>query len=228
MTTISNKLAGDFDTAGFVILPQVLNMEACAVAAGRVGLAARGAGGTRCLLAQPWCADIAASLRAALGACIPADSVAVQCTYFEKSSDRNWLVPIHQDLSIPVAARVGDSSLRGWSEKEGVLFVRAPVAVLERLVAVRIHLDVCGMEDGPLRVVPGSHLRGAIADSDAVASRQAGLEVACLAGIGDALVLRPLLLHASSKGSGSGMRRVLHFVFGPPHLPFGLAWHTAL
>lgn len=217
-----------FDAAGFAIVPQVLGVDACAAASGRVRLAAQGAGGTRCLLSQPWCADIAVSLLATLGAYIPADNVAVQCTYFEKSADRNWLVPIHQDLSIPVSARVAESSLRGWSEKEGVLFVRAPVDVLERMVAVRIHLDVCGTDDGPLRVVPGSHLRGVIADSDAVASRQAGLEIACLAGIGDALVLRPLLLHASSKGSGSGMRRVLHFVFGPRDLPFGLAWNFAL
>ena len=66
-----------------------------------------------------------------------ADAVAVQCTYFEKSADRNWLVPIHQDLAIPVARRVEHPALRGWSHKEGSLFVQPPADVLAQLVAVR-------------------------------------------------------------------------------------------
>ena len=213
---------------GYEVVPGVLSQAECAAAASKVQLDDPAAGGTRCLLSQPWCAALAASLREhpALHGLIAADSVAVQCNYFEKSAGRNWLVPIHQDLSIPVANRVADTSLRGWSEKEGVLFVRAPVGVLEQLVAVRIHLDICGAEDGPLRVVPGSHRRGVI--GDAVACREAGQETFCLAGVGAALVLRPLLLHASSKGSGTGRRRVLHFVFGPRDLPFGLEWNAAV
>ncbi len=222
MTTISSD--------GYVLVPGVLSGPECAVAAAQVHLADPAAGGTRCLLAQSWCAVLAARLRQhpALAACIGADLVAVQCTYFEKSAGRNWLVPIHQDLSIPVAARVDSAQLRGWSEKEGVLFVRAPVDVLQQMVALRIHLDACGIDDGPLRVVPGSHTRGVLADSAAAACRMAGLEIDCLASAGDALVLRPLLLHASSKGKGSGRRRVLHFVFGPRELPFGLSWNVAV
>jgi hypothetical protein len=38
------------------------------------------------------------------------------------------------------------------------------------------------------------------------------------------MAMRPLLLHASSKATGSSRRRVLHFLFGPPALPFGLEW----
>jgi hypothetical protein len=41
---------------------------------------------------------------------------------------------------------------------------------------------------------------------------------------GGAMVMKPLLLHASSKASISGMRRVLHFVFGAAELPGGLRW----
>lgn len=50
----------------------------------------------------------------------------------------------------------------------------------------------------------------------------------CLAQCGDVLLLRPLLLHASSKSSGSSRRRVLHFLFGPRELPQGMRWHTAV
>ena len=41
------------------------------------------------------------------------------------------------------------------------------------------------------------------------------------------MLMRPLLLHASSKATGASRRRVLHFVFGPPALPHGLAWVRA-
>lgn len=153
---------------------------------------------------------------------------AVQCTWFEKSAERNWLVTIHQDLSIPVAVRVDHPALSGWSQKEGIQFVRAPLEVLEKLVAVRIHLDPCGIDDGPLRVVPGSHVQGILSDEQALALRLAGGETVCVAPAGAALVMRPLLLHASSKGSGASARRVLHFVFGPRELPHGLAWNMAL
>jgi hypothetical protein len=228
MITISRTAR--FDADGFAVVPQVLSDDECAAAASQVCLADPGAGGTRCLLEQPWCTALAVRLRAhpALAGYIGRDSVAVQCNYFEKSAGRNWLVTIHQDLSIPVAARVADPALRGRSEKEGVLFVRAPVGVLEQMVAVRVHLDACGADDGPLLVVAGSHLRGLIGAGAAIAAREAGLETACLAEASAALVMRPLLLHASSKGRGDGRRRVLHFVFGPRELPFGLDWNVVV
>ena len=36
--------------------------------------------------------------------------------------------------------------------------------------------------------------------------------------------MRPLLLHASSKASGTSRRPVLHFLFDPAALPDGMAW----
>jgi hypothetical protein len=217
-----------FSSAGFAVFDAVLPAEQCALAAQAVRL--QGTAGSRCLLAQPWCASIARSLRSKLdlAAVLAPDLVAVQCTYFEKSADRNWLVPIHQDLSIPVAARVESTTLSGWSLKEGVQFVRAPEEVLTQLIAVRLHLDVCGPDDGPLRVVPGSHLHGILDDAQAAQLRARIGETVCHAGIGAALVLRPLLLHASSKGSGTSLRRVLHFVFGPRTLPHGLRWERCV
>ena len=161
--------------------------------------------GSRRLLAHDWCRSLAARLRASpkLAGLVPPGHVAAQCIYFSKSASYNWLVPIHQDLSIPVAERVDAAVLRGWSEKEGELFVQPPVAVLESLVAVRIHLDACTAADGPLQVVPRSHVCGAIAPGAAAEVRAARGAVTCTVDLGDALVLRPLLLHASSKATGS-------------------------
>jgi hypothetical protein len=38
------------------------------------------------------------------------------------------------------------------------------------------------------------------------------------------MLMKPLLLHASSKVSIDSGRRVLHFVFAPAELPGGLRW----
>lgn len=223
-------MTAQFDQLGYALVPDVLPAADCARLAELVRPAAAASGGTRCLLAQPWCAALAAQLRAdpRLAPCIGPDALAVQCTYFEKSAGRNWLVPLHQDLSIPVAARVEAPELRGWSVKEGTVFVQPPVAVLERLVAVRVHLDPCGPDDGPLLVVPGSHRAGVLAPPDALVARDATPPVPCIAAPGGAVVMRPLLLHASSKARGQSRRRVLHVVFGPRVLPHGLAWSVAL
>src|SRR5262245_5771942 len=42
---------------------------------------------------------------------ISRDAVAVQCTLFEKSATRNWLVAPHQDLCIPVRDRMDHPAL---------------------------------------------------------------------------------------------------------------------
>lgn len=219
-----------FGQDGFALVQSVMSAGECDAIAPGLAVAAAGSAGTRCLLPLAWCRALAVRLRQhpKLAAFISADHVAVQCTYFEKSVSRNWLVAVHQDLSIPVAARVDDVRLRGWSEKEGSLFVQPPVEVLEKLLAVRVHLDVCSLGDGPLQVIPGSHLRGRIAPEAAARARRTEPAVACTAGRGDALLMRPLLLHASSKATGTSLRRVLHFLFGPRDLPWGLRWQHAV
>lgn len=220
-------LSACFERDGFAIVPRVLDAAACAELAARVESAHSRSGGTRQLLRDTWCAALAAALpgQAPLSALIPGGHVAVQCTYFEKHAARNWLVPLHQDLAIPVAERVDHPALRGWSSKEGQLFVLPPAEVLAPLIALRLHLDDCGADDGPLRVVPGSHRQG-IADDDAVRGAR-GSALSCTLVAGDALLMRPLLLHASSKSTGPGRRRVLHFLFGPRELPHGLRWAHA-
>lgn len=215
-----------FEADGFAGIPHVLPSGECESLAEMLAALGSDTAGTRCLLAEDWCRTLAQRLRAHAGIAqlLPEHYAAVQCTYFEKSVERNWLVPIHQDLSIPVAARVEHPALRGWSEREGGIFVQPPAEVLAQLVAVRVHLDPCSNNDGPLQFVPGTHRHGRIGAEDARCYRQAGPVVACTMERGDALAMRPLVLHASSKADGGSRRRVLHFVFGPRELPFGLAW----
>lgn len=217
-----------FTARGFAFIAQVLTGAECEAIARRVAEVPADSAGTRGLLSQAWCKALAKKIsqHPSLSSLIPSDFVATQCTCFEKSLSRNWLVPLHQDLSIPVAGRVEHESLRGWSEKEGTLYVQLPVELLQ-LVAVRLHIDACGIDDGPLRVVPGSHLCGRLPAEAAAAARRDQTEFVCTAGQGGAMAMRPLLLHASSKSAGSSMRRVLHFLFGPRELPSGLRWRHA-
>lgn len=216
-----------FVADGCLRVPSVLDREACWQVARWIDNASLGAG-TRQALSLPGVAQIAHEVRLhpAIAPLLPPGAVAVQCTFFRKSVERNWLVAMHQDLTIPVRERVATGGLRGWSKKEGAWFVQAPQDVLERMVAVCLHLDDCGPEDGPLRVVPGSHDRGIIAGP--VSSDYPDELRECLAECGDVWVMRPLLLHASSKAKGQSARRVLHLLFGPPQLPLGLRWRHAM
>jgi hypothetical protein len=211
-----------FQPDGFEVLPGVLDAAQCAKLIEQ--LPPISGAGSRSLLAQPWCAELAAQLLAfpALAHILPAGHIAVQCTLFEKSASINWLVPVHQDLNIPVRERTDSKDMRGWSLKEDGWYVQPPLAILEQMVAVRLHLDDCGVDDGPLYVVPGSHSQGVISPQNAAALRVG--ERACLAQAGDVLAMKPLLLHRSSKSSGASRRRVLHFLFGPASMPQGIEW----
>lgn len=189
-----------------------------------------GHAGSRRLLESLWCQRVAQQLKRhpAISIHLPKDAVAVQCTLFDKGTDRNWLVGWHQDLAIPVREKVLDATCSGWSLKEGMTFVQPPDAVLADVIAVRVHLDDSAAGNGPLRIVPGSHRSGRLKASDALSQRALAEEVVCTASRGDALLMRPLLLHASSKADVDTPRRVLHFLFGPSELPHGLQWHLAV
>ena len=186
--------------------------------------------GTRCLLDNEWCQSLATSLKKQLAATIPDISplVAVQCTFFNKSPTSNWFVAYHQDRSIPVSSSVSATDWSGWSQKEGMTFVHGPDEVLAQMIAVRLHVDDCTQNNGPLRVIPGSHLTGTLSPQDIAVLRESSDEQPLLVGKGGVVVMQPLLLHASSKSNTIENRRVLHFLFGPPTLPTGLEWRRAV
>lgn len=216
---------------GFRLLPGLLTPERRQALVAELAVLPPGAAGQRELLDQPWCHALARWLKALppLQLFLPTDGVAVQCTLFEKSPDRNWLVALHQDLVVPVAERVEHAALSGWSVKGGRHFVLAPAVLLAQMVALRLHLDDATEADGGLRFVPGSHRAGVLDDAGVRSSRAQLGEVAVDARAGDALLMRPLVLHASSKATApSGRRRVLHVLFGPREPLRGLRWHQAV
>lgn len=145
---------------------------------------------------------------------------------FDKIPDANWKVPWHQDVTIAVRERIEVEGFGPWSIKAGVQHVQPPSNILEKMVSVRFHLDDCGSENGALRVVPGSHLSGRIAEVEIESMRKDAAEHICAVGAGGVVLMRPLLLHASSPSSQPGHRRVIHLDFASDALPGGLRWFS--
>jgi ectoine hydroxylase-related dioxygenase (phytanoyl-CoA dioxygenase family) len=152
------------------------------------------------------------------------DAFIVRTTLFDKTDAANWRVPWHQDVTIAVSERMELDGYGPWSTKEGITHVQPPTEVLDRIVTVRIHLDPCPSTNGALRVMPGTHKLGRINQNDAPQHVSEEHAVCCEAEAGAALVMRPLLLHASSPSTHPDHRRVLHFDFATGELPEGLNW----
>ena len=207
------------------MLPRLLTADACGSVIARLG-EFDGSAGSRDLLEREWCHLLSQELRdhSDVAGLLPAGHDVVQCNFFDKSAEKNWLVGLHQDLSVPVAERVDTPGLSGWCVKQGQTFVQAPRELLQDLLVLRLHLEDCGPDDGPLRVVPASHRQGVLEPEAARALRDRSGETICCVGGGGVLAMRPLLLHASSKSTGLGRRRVLHFVYGPAEPGWGLQW----
>jgi ectoine hydroxylase-related dioxygenase (phytanoyl-CoA dioxygenase family) len=148
---------------------------------------------------------------------------AVRAIFFDKTPETNWKVIWHQDLTIAVRERREASGYGPWSVKEGVIHVQPPVAVLENMLAIRLHLDDCDADNGPVRIIPGTHRAGRLS-IDAVDRLRSGEAVECHAGRGAILAFRPLLLHASSAARTPRHRRVLHIEYAEGDMP--VQWQT--
>ncbi|MCE9552789.1 MAG: phytanoyl-CoA dioxygenase family protein [Planctomycetes bacterium] len=150
---------------------------------------------------------------------------AVRAILFDKTPMANWKVAWHQDHTIAVANQAELQGYGPWSTKDGVLHVQPPVEVLDGMLAVRIHLDDCGPKNGPLRVLPGSHRHGRLDRSAVEDWQQCVSPVTCVVPLGGLVVMRPLLLHASSIAEAASRRRVIHVEFASTELAPPLQWY---
>lgn len=150
----------------------------------------------------------------------------VRGIYFDKSASANWKVPWHQDLTIAVCDRREVEGFGPWSMKADVPHVQPPVAILEQMLAVRIALDDNDESNGPLRVLPGTHRLGRLQPADIARLRDEIPEANCIVPAGGAVLMRPLLLHASSPMLSGKRRRVIHIEYAGCDLPGGLEWRS--
>ena len=175
---------------------------------------------TRALLSDPAVANLLRTL-------FPpeAEVAAVRGILFDKNPSTNWAVAWHRDLSIAVAERPAPGSeppgFGPWSKKAGVVHVEPPAELLAGMLTLRLHLDRANAANGALRVRTGSHRASRLADP---AARENPAEETLEAEPGDAVLMRPLLLHASSKAERPTRRRVLHVEFAAAALPPPLRW----
>lgn len=148
----------------------------------------------------------------------------VRAIYFDKTPEANWKVPFHQDLTITVKDRQDVDGFVSWTTKANVWHVQPPASVIENIVALRVHLDDADESNGALRVVVGSHLYGRVSAEEIEKLKVTGETVTCSVAKSGAMLMRPLLLHASSAATNALHRRVIHFEFSAANLPNNLEW----
>jgi hypothetical protein len=202
---------------GFWIENDVLSQDECDALAMSLakGVHARGRAGARHLTANPEVRALSYDSRLLHRAAevLGGRAVPYRVTLFEKSGRANWLVVWHQDTAIPLAAQLDDEEWGPWSTKAGVLYAHAPAWALDRIVALRVHLDASTRDNGPLRVIPGTHSSGVLSDDEVIAHGRKKEAIDCVVGRGGVLAMRPLLIHSSSKARGDDPRRVLHIEY---------------
>jgi ectoine hydroxylase-related dioxygenase (phytanoyl-CoA dioxygenase family) len=222
-------LVDRIDVDGWATTGAVVEDDSIDRVAGELPAVETNRGGVRDLLAvAPGVGALAdhPGIRAIAQAVLGPDCFVVRALLFDKTAETNWKVAWHQDLSIAVVRRIDVGGYGPWSVKGGVIHVQPPVEILERMLAVRVHLDHCGPENGPVRVLPGSHGSGRLS-ADEIARRTATVEaVTCSVVRGGVLAFRPLILHASSQAVAPARRRVVHFEFAACGLSGGLKWQT--
>jgi hypothetical protein len=226
------------DADGFALLPAILAPVAVAAALGEWEEITRAHATNNALLANesgpaygarnlldlwPGVVDLlrAPVLKEALLEVLGGGAGAVRVLYFDKPPGHSWALPWHKDYSLAVQAHGATGAFTKPTLKAGVPHVVAPQHVLDRMLTVRIHLDDMTPQNGPLRVIPGSHRAYHQKDDP---PREA---VALHCRAGDVLLMRPLVTHASghSKADAGLHRRIVHLeCAADAELPEGYAW----
>lgn len=172
----------------------------------------------------------------------------VRVLFFDKPPGRSWTLPWHRDRTIAVRETPkGLQEFQNSTRKAGVPHVVAPPWLLTNMLTLRISLDPMTLGNGPLVVIPGSHLPESTDDGDLGAVGKvetANSEIAIgshanrspnptrietvQCELGDVFAMRPLLAHSSLKSEENCelRRRVLHIeLCNQRELPEGLQWH---
>ena len=218
-----NSYDSSLEEDGFAVSPKCLTqrtIEQLRLSLGDFKYAQRN------LLDVPAVRDLATSepVRQLANAILGDKCFAVRGLLFNKTPDANWKVAWHQDRTIAVRQRKDISHFGPWSIKAGVPHVQPPSSVIENMLAIRLHLDASDENNGPLRVIPGSRKPGCLSREEITmwANRSS---VMCTVPQGGAIVMRPLLVHASSSCLKPLARRVIHLEFAVDEPPEGLEWH---
>jgi len=148
----------------------------------------------------------------------------VRAILFNKTLKNNWLVTWHQDRTVQVSQKVVAEGWGPWSIKAGYHHVQPPLKVLNSMVTLRIHLDAADQDNGCLKILPSSHKLGLLSTAQIKQYTETNKPMVCNMSKGSTLVMRPHLLHSSSKGQKPSNRRILHLEYSSFELPMGVKW----
>jgi ectoine hydroxylase-related dioxygenase (phytanoyl-CoA dioxygenase family) len=220
---VFNRIAQGVEEDGFAIVSRCLSEQMVEHLCSDLGDTRHA---QRNLLDVPIVRQLATSepVKQLVTACLGKQCFAVRGILFNKTPESNWKVTWHQDKTIAVRERRDVASFGPWSVKAGVPSVQPPASVMAKMVAIRLHLDDSHDSNGPLRIIPGSHKAGCLSTEE-VATWRERPSVVCTVPRGGAILMRPLLVHASSACSKPEPRRVIHLEFAAEDLPSGLEWY---
>ncbi len=150
----------------------------------------------------------------------------VKSIYFDKPENSNWFVSYHQDLTISVDKKLDLEGFGPWTTKQNQFAVQPPLDILQDNFTIRIHLDNTNEENGALKVIPNSHLKGIYRPE--TIDWTVENETTCKVKKGGVMFMKPLLLHSSGRTTNNNKRRVLHIEFSRSLLPDNLNWAERL
>lgn len=154
------------------------------------------------------------------------DVFVVKSIYFDKPEKSNWYVAYHQDLTISVDKKIELAGFGPWTVKQEQFAVQPPLSILKRNFTIRIHLDDTNNENGALKVIPKSHLKGIYRPE--TIDWNVEEEAICEVKGGGVMLMKPLILHSSSRTTNGQKRRVIHIEFSDVELPTALQWSERL
>lgn len=150
----------------------------------------------------------------------------VKSIYFDKPETSNWYVSYHQDLTISVDKKVELENFGPWTTKQNQFAVQPPIDILENIYTIRIHLDDTDENNGALRVIPKSHLKKVYRPETIDWTKER--ETTCNVKKGGIMIMKPLILHSSSRTTNNKKRRVIHIEFANKELPTEIKWTERL
>lgn len=148
----------------------------------------------------------------------------VRVIYFDKTQDKNWLVTWHQDKTIALSNKIEIAGWGPWSVKDNIHHVQPSLEVLNKMITFRLHLDDANENNGCLKVIPKSHELGILTQKKIIEITATSESYLCKVQAGDLLIMKPHILHSSSKSVNPEHRRVIHIEYSNYELPDKITW----
>ncbi len=153
-------------------------------------------------------------------------SFPINAFVLDKTKDSNWGLDWHQDLKIAVKSKIETVNFSHWTMESGIPHAIAPKEVLEKKLAVRIHLDPCFADNGAILIASKSHKNGIIQTKTALEKIISNEIICCEVEKGGIMFMTPLLLHKSPYSTSDQKRRILQIDYVGTNLHNGLEWYN--